>query len=298
MHPPPDMPSRHALTWAELTKQAEHALQASGLSSVDARRIVEEVTGAQGAEFHRVLDTFATVQAMARFDALLARRLNGEPLQYVLGRWGFRSLDLLIDTRVLIPRPETEIVAGLAIDEARARSGTEVLVADLGTGSGAIALSMAVECESCRVLATDRSKDALAVARANLCGLGRAATRVGLYHGDWFAALPANTRGAIDVIVSNPPYIRDDEPLPETVAHWEPTVALRAGPHGDEALSQIVKGAIAWLTPTGSLVLEMAPHQTQPIAELATYLGYQSTVHADMTGRPRAVTAQKLRPCI
>src|SRR5688500_3110506 len=118
------------------------------------------------------------------------RRLAGEPLQYVLGSWGFRTLDLFVDPRVLIPRPETEAVAGLAI-EALAAIDRPGLAADLGTGSGAIALAMAAErWPHVQVWATDLSADALAVARANLAALGRRGAVVRLVQGDWFGALP------------------------------------------------------------------------------------------------------------
>ncbi|MGB0615976.1 MAG: N5-glutamine methyltransferase family protein, partial [Acidimicrobiales bacterium] len=162
------------VTWSELLAEATARFERARLESpaIDARRIVEEVTGSEPSEFHRVLDTPATVRGVASFDRLVARRENGEPLQYVVGRWGFRHLDLMVDRRVLIPRPETEVVAGLAIEEVVARSGAgrEVVVADLGTGSGALGFAIATECAAARVLATDRSPDALAVARANLAG--------------------------------------------------------------------------------------------------------------------------------
>ncbi|MEL0000489.1 MAG: HemK/PrmC family methyltransferase, partial [Acidimicrobiaceae bacterium] len=251
------------VTWSELLAEATARFERAGLESpaIDARRIVEEVTGSEPSEFHRVLDTPATVRGVASFDRLVARRENGEPLQYVVGRWGFRHLDLMVDRRVLIPRPETEVVAGLAIEEVVARSGAgrEVVVADLGTGSGAIGFAIATECLAARVLATDRSPDALAVARANLAGLGRAAGRVSLHEGPWFDALPMSVRGAIDVLVSNPPYIGDDEELPAVVGEWEPSEALRAGPVGDEDLQTILHGADEWVAPGGAVVLEMAP---------------------------------------
>lgn len=285
------------IAWSELLAEATSRLDRAGLSSaaVDARRIVEEATGAEPSEFHRVLDDLATVRAVAAFDRMLARREAGEPLQYVLGRWAFRHLDLMVDRRVLIPRPETEIVAGLAIDEVVARSGTgrDVVVADLGTGSGAIGLAIASECSAARVLATDVSAEALAVARANLTGLGRAASRVSLHEGSWFEALPGSVRGAVDVLISNPPYIGDDEDLPAVVGEWEPRQALRAGPHGDEDLRVIADGAAEWLDEQGVIVLEMAPSQTMPLAEHFADRGWQASIHQDLTGRDRAVVARR-----
>ncbi len=295
---PAEAAAARTVTWGELMADAEAQLGNGGVDSpeVSARRIVEEVSGASGADLHALLRTPAGRRGVARLDALLARRLAGEPLQYVLGSWGFRTLDLMVDRRVLIPRPETETVAGLAIAEvnARAAAGTGSLTAaDLGTGSGAIALSIAVECPRCRVLAADCSAAALEVARANLSGLGRAATRVSLHHGDWFDALPAEARGRIDVAVANPPYVADHEALPEVIDAWEPRPALRAGPRGDEALCRIVDDAVGWLAPAGVLVLEMAPDQTEPIAALTRSAGYEPTIHDDLTGRPRAVVAQR-----
>ena len=233
-----------------------------------------------------MLDTAATVRGVASFDRLVARRENGEPLQYVVGRWGFRHLDLMVDRRVLIPRPETEFVAGLAIEEVVARSGAgrEVVVADLGTGSGALGFAIATECAAARVLATDRSLDALAVARANLAGLGRAAGRVSLHEGSWFDALPTSVRGAIDVLVSNPPYIGDDEELPAVVGGWEPSEALRAGPVGDEDLQTILDGADEWVAPGGAVVLEMAPDQTAVIAD--RFRGWLAGVDSRRSRRP------------
>jgi release factor glutamine methyltransferase len=277
--------------WSELLDEATRRLGAE-----DARRIVEEVTDAEPGQLHRVLGDPVTERAIARFDSMVARRLAGEPLQYVLGRWGFRTLDLMVDRRVLIPRPETEVVAGLAIEWLTTRSHEverELLVADLGTGSGAIGLAVAVECPTARVIATDASADAVFVARANLAGIGRAATRVAIHEGAWFDALPAAVRGSIDLIVSNPPYVADDEELPAVVAEWEPASALRAGSAGLDDLRHIVSHAASWLADDGALVLEMAPDQTDTVAGWAARADMSATVHADLSGRPRAVVARK-----
>ncbi len=145
----------------------------------------------EGIELMLGLDEPATVRGVARLDAMVARRSTGEPLQYVLGRWGFRLLDLMIDRRVLIPRPETEIVAERALDELRRLDPDDIpVVVDLGTGSGAIGLSLAREHGSAEVWITDVSTDALDVARANLAGLGRHGSRVRAVEGSWFEPLP------------------------------------------------------------------------------------------------------------
>ena len=277
--------------WSALLAEATERLGAN-----DARRIVEEIAGAEPGHLHRVLDDLVTERGMARFESMVARRADGEPLQYVLGRWGFRTLDLMVDRRVLIPRPETEVVAGLAIEVLTSRGrevGRDLVVADLGTGSGAIGLSIAAECATTRVMATDASAEALAVARANLTGIGRAATRVSLHEGSWFEALPAAVVGSLDVIVSNPPYVADDEPLPTVVGDWEPQSALRAGSAGLDALRAIVTEAPRWLAVDGVLVLEMAPDQTDTVAGWAEEARMTATIHPDLSGRPRAVVARK-----
>ena len=284
------------VSWAELLAEATARLEQSGSESaeIDARRIVEEASGVEPSEFHGVLASPATVRGVASFDKMVARREQGEPLQYVVGRWGFRHLDLMVDKRVLIPRPETEEVAGLAIDEIKARSiERELLVADLGTGSGAIGLSIASECPSTRVLATDVSAEALQVARANLAGIGRAASRVSLHEGSWFDALPASVRVSLDVLISNPPYVTDAEELPAVVADWEPSRALRASGNGLDDLTEIVDGADEWVTPGGAVILEMAPNQTATITQRFSARGWSARVHIDLQGRDRAVVARR-----
>ena len=287
-----------AVCWRSLLNEARQRLAATGgvdSPDVDARRIVEAAAGAVPAKFESVLDEPATNRAAAWFHSMLERRGSGEPLQYVVGSWGFRSLDLMVDRRVLIPRPETEVVAGWAADEVASRSAAagrdrEVIVADLGTGSGAIALSVAVECSSARVYATDVSADALAVASANLAGLGRPAARVTLHEGDWFEALPGALRGSIDVGVSNPPYIGTGEELPEVVSDWEPAVALWSGPTGREAVERVVDGASEWLCPGGALIMEVASHRAQESATLVSGAGFGDVrVERDMAGLERVV---------
>ena len=222
---------------------------------------------------------------------MVTRRAAGEPLQYVLGSWSFRELDLWIDGRVLIPRPETEQVVERALLAARALLGTgRVLrIADLGTGSGAIALSLVSELPLGRaeIWATDLSDDALAVARANLAGVGRRGAAVRVVQGEWFAALPADARGTFDLIVSNPPYVADDEVLPPDVARWEPAQALYAGPTGLEAIEHIVREAAQWLAPHGVLVVEIGETQGDAVAALARAAGIRRCHHPPRPRRPR-----------
>jgi release factor glutamine methyltransferase len=273
------------VSWRELLADTERAL----LSGVDARRIVEE---ACGDDWQLRLDEAATQRAVAYLDAMVARRAKGEPLQYVLGRWGFRDLDLFVDRRVLIPRPETEVVVDVALETLEGKA--EPTVVDLGTGSGAIALSIAVETDHTQVWATDASGDAIAVARANLAGIGRAATRVRLVEGSWFTPLPAVLAGRVDLVVTNPPYVaaREVPDLPPEVAHWEPHSALVAGETGLEQLQHIVAEVRPWLASDGVLVAEIAPHQAEAAVVLAYGAGFTDVeVRPDLTGRPRVLRA-------
>ncbi|TMK88887.1 MAG: peptide chain release factor N(5)-glutamine methyltransferase [Actinobacteria bacterium] len=284
-------PPRTAMTWRHLYTLASERLG----SDVEARRIVERTSGREGPDWLLTLDEAVPQRAVPFFDDMVERRAAGEPLQYVLRRWGFRTLDLLVDQRVLIPRPETEVVVEVAIRELRRIESQRPLVADLGTGSGAIALSIAVEVPTAHVWATDASQDALAVARANLAGIGSpAAVRVRITPGRWFDALPGAYRGQFDVIVSNPPYIAEDEMLPPEVAEWEPRSALVAGPTGTEAIAEIAATAGEWLAPGGALVVEVAPHQAEETRARAHEAGFAEVdVRPDLNGRARVLVARR-----
>jgi release factor glutamine methyltransferase len=261
----------------------------------------------------------ASVVSAAR--AMASRRAAGEPLQYVFGHWPFRRLDLLVDPRVLIPRPETERVVEVALAEARllAAAGGDaggragLVIADAGTGTAAIALSLATELGSrvvAEVWATDVSTEALEVATSNLEAVRRAqlppaaasaATAVPpvtLVNGSWLDPLPARLRGGVDLVVSNPPYVSESEweDLADEV-RLEPQVALVAGAASDgtaglAGVEAVLRQARAWLRCPGAVVIEIAPHQAQAATALAAGLGYTETrVEQDLTGRPRALVA-------
>lgn len=278
------------MIWRELWAEAEAALG----SRMEARRIVERVSGYDGAGLALHLEDGVPARAVPFAEGMVSRRAAGEPLQYVVGRWGFRGLDLLVDRRVLIPRPETESVVEVALAALNGRPAP--VVVDLGTGSGAIALAVAQEVADARVWATDVSAAALAVARANLAGLGSGdAVRVRLVHGRWYDALPPGLHGKVDLIVSNPPYVADAEveALPAEVADWEPQEALFSGPTGLEAIGEIVGGAPEWLNRPGTLVVEIAPHQAAVAAGLARAAGFTEVeVRPDLQDRPRALVGR------
>ena len=279
------------ITWRALLAEASARLG----SASDARRIVERASGYEGAQHHLRLDDAVTVRGAAHFEQMVGRRATGEPLQYVLGAWAFRALDLYVDARVLIPRPETETVVEVALAELRRLAPRSPLAVDLGTGSGAIALSLARELPGVEVWGVDRSSDALAVARANVAGLGRAGTAVRLVEGSWFAPLPPLLRGQIDLVVSNPPYVgeREVDDLPPEVSRWEPMPALVAGPTGLEQIDAIVGEAPSWLARPGALVVEIAPHQREAALALAFEAGFAEVdVRPDLAGRARTLVAR------
>jgi release factor glutamine methyltransferase len=295
-------------TFGEARAAAEQSLAAAGIESAEAeaRWIVEHASGLSGSELALVVRDPIPEGAAARVAHMVERRTAGQPLQYVLGEWSFRGLDVYVDPRVLIPRPETELTVQVALDEAarlgarRGRrnpwSGSEssYTVADLGTGSGVIALALATELPDAEVWATDVSADALAVARANFAGAGSVAARVRVARGDWFDALPRELRGGLRMVVTNPPYVAEPEvdDLPPEVALHEPRRALVSGPTGLEAIERIVADAITWLEPGGFIVVELAPHQAEAASVLARAAGFDAVrVERDLTGRDRVLVA-------
>lgn len=248
--------------------------------------------------------------------ALADRRAAGEPLQYVLGTWQFRTLELTVDRRVLIPRPETEQVVEVALAElarigtGRPADGAPLVCVDLGTGSGAIALSLAAEGPGSvdrplEVWATDRSAGALDVARDNLDALSAvdpvSGARVILSEGSWFDALPDRLARRIDLVVANPPYVAEDEyqGLEPGVREWEPVGALVAprgstGVGGLADVEAVVTGAARWLGPTGAVVVELAPSQAYAAIDVARRAGFTRVGTArDLTGRMRMLVASR-----
>jgi release factor glutamine methyltransferase len=260
----------------------------------EARWLCEVAIGLDGEAFDDALDEPVTEPMVGHLDAMVARYRAGEPLQYVLGRWGFRRLDLAIDRRVLIPRPETELVAGAAIDLARAVPAPR-RVADLGTGSGAIGLSLAVELpfDDTTVWITDVNPDALAIARANLAGIGRAARNVRIGEGSWYDALPGGER--FDLIVANPPYVADGSPdLDASVLAWEPADALLAGADGLDHIRHLVAGASEWLGARGALVLEIGADQGEPTKAMLAAAGFVDVeIRPDLAGRDRIAIGRR-----
>ncbi len=231
-------------------------------------------------------------QTQQRVQHVLERRLRGEPLAYCVGHAPFRDLVLAVDDRVLIPRPETEIVVEEALRLSRALPGG--VGVDIGTGSGAIALSLATEGCFARVIATDVSLDALAVARTNAASLdvSRACASLEFRQGTDLRPLRGERAR---VIVANPPYIAYEEAaaLPASVRDWEPAVALYAPDHGMARYHVLLAGAGQVLESGGWLVCELDARRARETATRAVQLGYMQVqlVH-DLSGRERVLLAQ------
>ncbi len=231
-----------------------------------------------------------TTQELESFRNVVRRRLKHEPLQYIVGSAAFRQLELQVDGRVLIPRPETEVLAGCAISWARAAGGARSAL-DIGTGSGAIALSLLHENAVERVVATDISEAALGVARANAERSGLA-DRVEFRSGSVWR--PVGQQEVFDIVISNPPYIAPEEgpTLQPEVRDWEPAAALFAAADGLAVIREIVASAPAHLRAGGLLALEVGMTQAQLVAaEIGAREFSDVQVVRDLAGRDRVVTA-------
>ena len=296
--PSPAILPRMTLLVGEALRGAIARLTRHGHPSSDAEELLSRLLGAGRGELPRLAGRPLTLDEAARLDVQLARREAGEPVQYITGRAAFRGLDLAVDRRVLIPRPETEWLVEAVLEHLAARdwSRRPPRVLDLGTGSGCIALAIAQERPDARVTATDASEAALEQARANAveCGLG---DRVLFAHGHWFEAVEHDAR--YDVVVSNPPYISFAEPasLPADVRDWEPPAALFADDQGLADLREILDQAPRHLLAGGLLALELAEMRAAQVAgwlegahDWASY-----ELRADLSGRPRVLLATRER---
>jgi release factor glutamine methyltransferase len=218
--------------------------------------------------------------AARRFMEYAARRRDREPVAYILGTKGFRSIDLAVDPRVLIPRPETEHLVEAVLDLPRGAR-----VCDVGTGSGAIALALKSERPDLRVVATDASGEALEVARANAERLG---LDVELHHGD----LLADVAGPLDAVVSNPPYVEDGAELAPEIVRFEPALALRAGPDGLDVIRRLLPAAGA--TSARVVALEIGDGQASAVAALMVEAGFGDvSVVPDLAGIERVLVGRR-----
>ncbi|MFL5870489.1 MAG: peptide chain release factor N(5)-glutamine methyltransferase [Solirubrobacterales bacterium] len=266
---------------AEALAAATDALGAAGVDTprLDAELLLAEATGRDRAWLAANADAGVDAPAARAFGAMIRRRVRREPVAYILGRKGFRRIELAVDPRVLIPRPETELLVEVALEVGPGR------LLDVGTGSGAVALAVADELPGTEVSATDTSLDALVVAQANCERLGPA---VELEHG----TIPAGK--GFDLLVANMPYVSDGEwpGLAPEINKYEPREALVAGPSGLESIDELLSRiALADVRPD-AVALEVGAGPAPTVADLARRAGYERTeVRRDLAGIERVVVA-------
>jgi len=280
-----------ARTLGVALREAVAALAASSPSPrLDAEVLLRHVTGCSPADLVARAERTLTENEECRFEELVARRRAGEPVAYLTGEREFWSLTLTVTPAVLIPRPETELLVERAL--AHIPVDARWTIVDVGTGSGAIALAIARERPRCRVIATDRSPEALAVARANAQRLDIA--NIEFFEGDWLEPLG---KLSPEMIVSNPPYVRAGDPhLNEGDVRFEPKGALVGGPDGLDAIRALAQQAFAHLMPGGWLLLEHGHDQATDVAAILTEAGFcEIACHRDLSGHDR-VTACRAAP--
>lgn len=280
-----------AATVAAAVAALRERLAAAGVPSpdVDAEFLARHVLGWSRADLLTHARQGLPPAAEARLEELAERRAAREPLQLLLGTVGFRTLDLVVRPRVFIPRPETEVLAGEALDVLPPGG----VVVEPCTGTGAVACALAVEGQPGQVEASDVSAAAVALARENAARCGADIT---VRQGDLLGPVPVDLRGRVDVLVANPPYVAAAEMagLPPEVARWDPREALVAGPTGHEVSDRLIADALDWLRPGGWLLLEVADTRAREAAARCLLAGLvDASVLADLTGRDRIVRARR-----
>jgi release factor glutamine methyltransferase len=269
---------------------ATDALRAAGIEDprLDAEVLLAEATGMDRAELVANAEAEVPAAAARAFGEMVRRRLRREPVAYILGRKGFRNIELAVDRRVLVPRPETELLVEVALERVPAR------LLDVGTGSGAIAAAVADELPGCEITATDTSAAALEVARANAERLGLA-DRVRFLEG----SIPAEE--SFDLVLANLPYVAEaDWPsLQPEVTQWEPREALLSGPDGLDAIRALVEGCGRGFSreaeeTSAALALEVGEGQATAVAKLLNGAGFAGTqIRRDLAGIERVVIGER-----
>ena len=263
-------------------------------ASLEAETLLRDALEVDRSDFFARLQEEIAPKQQRVMEASLGRRISGEPLFYVLGRREFYSIELIVGPEVMVPRQETEVLVEQALRLAGQRAGSPISVADVGTGSGAIAIALAKNLPHAEVYATDNSGEALAVADENrrMCGV---ADRVRLLKGDLLEALDS----PVDLIVSNPPYIPTDAIAglaPEV--RREPALALDGGPDGLQVIRRLIAQAPAYLRPGGRLLIEIGPEQLDAVTSEArrVFPGARVGHSRDLLGLPRVVTVDTSEP--
>ncbi len=262
---------------------------------LDAEVLLRQVIGMDKAQLYLRMDEKIEAEAERRFWKLLEQRARREPLAYITGQKEFWSLDFSVTPDVLIPRPETEVLMEVALGRVRQRRKSQVKIADLGTGSGIIAICLAKELPEAQISAVDISSAALRVARANAERHG-VAERIRFLNGDLFAPL-AGERECFDLIVANPPYVRSGDlaALEPEIREWEPIAALDGGKDGLDFFRRIASECRDYLTATGEVMLEIADGTGEAVAEIFANVGGFEAVEIwrDYAGKDRVIVTGK-----
>ena len=260
---------------------------------LDAEILLAQVLGFDRTQLYMNADWPVGETEREAYRELIRRRASGEPVAYIVGSRGFWSLDLRVDARVLIPRPETERVVELALAFAGTYAHDAWRIVDVGTGSGALALALAAELSEAVVLATDISADALEVARDNADDHGLR-ERVRFVRADLLASL-VDRPESVDIVVSNPPYVgrHDGQALDPSVAAHEPQVALFSGDDGLDAIRRLVPQAAAALVPGGLFLCEIGAGQGAAATALASEAFAEVSIERDYSGLDRVLCARK-----
>jgi len=270
-----------------ILRAAKAQLSESNISEVDAEHLLAHVLGLTRMDLHNPVVLEATLLGFSdqnileeQFFDLLDRRLNFEPLQYLTGTAPFRHLDIQVGPGVLVPRPESELLVEAVLQHIK-NLPQPVSVVDLGAGSGALSLAIATEAPASRVIAVEKSPEALVWLKKNVSHI---AENVRIVEGDVADVLPGIK---CDVVIANPPYIPQRQKLPRDVEAFEPHVALFGGPTGLEIPHMFIEAAARLLKPQGVLVIEHGEDQTEEIAKLLDVDFSEVASHDDLVGRPR-----------
>lgn len=268
------------------------AIAGAGIARDEASILLRAVTGASRAHLIAHADDALSEAQSRRFAGLVRRRRDGEPVAYLVGCREFYGFDFEVDSAVLIPRPETELLVDLALEQLAQQNNARLL--DLGTGSGAIALALAMQRPEIDIVAVERSTKALEVAGRNLRNLLPAGHRVSLVQGDWYQPVSGQS---FDLIVSNPPYVAAKDPhLSQGDLRFEPMGALIGGEDGLDAIREIVAGAARYLVPGGHLFFEHGYDQAAACRQLLEACGFSSLIAlADLSGVPRIAGGRMFR---
>ena len=270
---------------AEALQYGYSVLIDSDSSEIDSQVLLCHCLGCQTTYLHTWPDKILTKIQQSKFTDLIKQRLDGKPVAHLIGQRGFWSLDLNVTADTLIPRPDTELLVELALKKLK----VDMLVADLGTGTGAIALSLAMENPKATILAMDFSMAALNVAKQNASHHNF--NNVMFWRGSWLSAIAHNT---LDMVVSNPPYIEADDPhLSQGDVRFEPISALVSGADGLDDIRQIVEQAQRCLKLSGWLMVEHGFHQAKQVQQLFLDAGFtEISSHQDFGGNDRVVIGQ------